>query len=298
MLEFTPITKDALQIIAPFLYDNPGRICDFCGVNLYLWAGYFYHAYAIEDDMLYLELITEDGDVAYTVPRGNGNVDEALLRLQAHVQQSGHRLWLSLVSEDELVAVRRAFGETVSVSSSREWCDYLYDAQKMARYEGSDYAKQRNHKRRFERQYPDYRIERLTPKHISDVCALLQRFAMVRSKDDELAEQEIAVAQTALFRMEELALLGVVLYVGDVPVGFSAGSRSADTLYVHFEKADTSYDGVYQMLVYAFANAFVGEDIAFINREEDCGDEGLRRSKLAYHPVALLEKYNVLVENP
>lgn len=32
------------------------------------------------------------------------------------------------------------------------------------------------------------------------------------------------------------------------------------------------------------------DDIKFVNREEDCGDEGLRRSKLSYHPIALPPK--------
>ena len=60
----------------------------------------------------------------------------------------------------------------------------------------------------------------------------------------------------------------------------------------YIEKADINYDGVYQVIVQEFAKMFAG-DVKYINREEDCGDEGLRRSKQSYRPVDLLKKYSV-----
>ena len=44
------------------------------------------------------------------------------------------------------------------------------------------------------------------------------------------------------------------------------------------------------MLVNEYAKCFVTPDVRYINREEDVGDEGMRRSKESYHPVRLLEK--------
>ena len=70
----------------------------------------------------------------------------------------------------------------------------------------------------------------------------------------------------------------------------SVGEIIKDTLYVHIEKADRSYEGSYQMIVREFARHNVTEDVKYINREEDVGDEGLRKSKAIYHPIELLEK--------
>ena len=82
--------------------------------------------------------------------------------------------------------------------------------------------------------------------------------------------------------------------MGAWPV-FSAGEIVGDTLIIHIEKADIAYEGVYQVLVNEYAKCFVTPDVRYINREEDVGDEGMRRSKESYHPVRLLEKYLVRI---
>ena len=93
-------------------------------------------------------------------------------------------------------------------------------------------------------------------------------------------------------------LLGGVLLVDGQIAGFSLGEIIGDTLFIHIEKADRDYEGCYQMLVAQFAQHFAGEGVAFLNREDDTGDPGLRTSKLSYRPVALLEKYTVTVDEP
>ena len=80
----------------------------------------------------------------------------------------------------------------------------------------------------------------------------------------------------------------------DYVAGFSLGEIVGDTLFTHIEKADRDYEGCYQMLVAQFAQHFVRDGVHFINREDDTGDEGLRKAKQSYYPDILLRKFHAV----
>ena len=61
---------------------------------------------------------------------------------------------------------------------------------------------------------------------------------------------------------------------------------------VHFEKALTDYVGAYPAINRLTAQEFLAHT-SVINRQEDMGDEGLRKAKLSYHPIYLAEKYRI-----
>ena len=85
---------------------------------------------------------------------------------------------------------------------------------------------------------------------------------------------------------------GVLSVDGEV-IGFSIAEVVGDTLHIHTEKANVAYDGAYPMLVNLFAKRYVKDGVVYINREEDCGEAGLRRSKLSYHPIEILAKHTL-----
>ena len=138
----------------------------------------------------------------------------------------------------------------------------------------------------------------MTEEDVPQVKGFLDRYASRWDKAAASFHEDIAKTHEILDHFCTYDLLGGILIAEGEIAGFSLGEVVGDTLFTHIEKADRDFEGSYQMLVAQFAQHFAGDEVAFINREDDTGDPGLRTSKLSYHPVALLEKYTVTVVEP
>ena len=62
-----------------------------------------------------------------------------------------------------------------------------------------------------------------------------------------------------------------------------------DTFVVHIEKAFPDIQGAYPMINQQFVLHEM-EGFTYVNREEDMGEEGLRKAKMSYRPAFMLEK--------
>ena len=115
--------------------------------------------------------------------------------------------------------------------------------------------------------------------------------------------------RVALNNYKALDLDGGLLRVDGNVVAFTIGERtSSDTLLVHIEKALTEYRGAYQAMSQEFLGYMDGvlrqrENIpegtpafTLVNREDDSGDENLRKAKMEYHPIEIKEKYLVFLK--
>jgi hypothetical protein len=58
---------------------------------------------------------------------------------------------------------------------------------------------------------------------------------------------------------------------------------------VHIEKAFSEVRGAYPLINQQFLEHEVA-DYKYVNREDDTGEEGLRKAKLSYKPVFMVEK--------
>ena len=91
-------------------------------------------------------------------------------------------------------------------------------------------------------------------------------------------------------------LTGGALLVGQEMVAYTIAEQlSKNTIVIHFEKGNPDYKGAYQAINQMFLE-HNGQQFDFVNREQDLGNEGLRKSKLSYHPVDFVKKYRVFLK--
>lgn len=293
-LEFTKLELEHIPLIRPFFLQQNRRICDCTVGSTLMWRNYFDNCFSIVEDTLIFRSRYLDGQFAFTVPLGKN--PERLLKLtEEYCRDNGITLEFCTVTPNDLELLRSHW-PSLTVEENRDWYDYLYESRDIVDFAGRKYAAQRNHIHRFERECPDWSFERMTADHVEEVRSFYRQFLQERTKEGETAQAEVGEIFEVLDHFEEYAFLSGILRVEGRIAGISMGEIVQDTLYVHIEKADVQYPGVYQKLVNCFAREFVTDEVRYINREEDVGDPGLRKSKLSYRPVALQEKYTVRVE--
>lgn len=287
---------DMLLSFQPYFRE---RLCDYTIGNLYLWRDEFQNQIAVEDGLLYVrQTFRAAGITAYGYPQGPEPARHAGVgRLLEHSRAAGEpSLYLCNVSAGELEVMRGIY--SLTARPERDWFDYLYDAPAFAEMTGRRYAGQRNHINKFLRAFPDWSYEEFGPGNLNEAESFLGRFYESHGTDGLLLEERDKL-HGMLSDLPVYQMFGGLLRGGGSKqiLALAVGERVGDTLFIHAEKADASVPGAYQMIAREFVRQNAAPDTLYANREEDTGVEGLRISKLSYHPIRLLEKYTVRIEN-
>lgn len=221
---------------------------------------------------------------------------QAIGELEKHCRENKIRIHYTNVPKNRLASLVIRYGTDVHVANQRRWRDYLYYASDFKTYAGGNYSGQRNHVNKFKKSFPNHEF------HVcdgSETCGILQFFEEYEkfqlSKGELMANEEMNAAKKLIPHIKELGLLCGYLTVEGKIIAASIGEKCGDMLIIHIEKALRDYPGAYPAIAQMFAQTFADESIHYINREDDSGDLGLRKSKLNYLPIEIVDKYNLAV---
>lgn len=265
--------------------------------TLYLWSE-AYNIRICENKGIFFTKI--DGRIPiYEFPKGI-NSEEQLKKsielLNIDSLKSKVNLHLTGLINSEVQFLKKVFPQKFLYTANRDNYEYIYKISDLANLKGKKYHSKRNHILKFKKIY-DWKYASLSCKNKEESLSFFEKWFHLNSKSEMKSNlKEYSAIKKAIDDYESLQLLGGLIYSNNEIVACTIGEKiNSKVLLVHFEKAFSHFEGSYSVINNEFCKNFESE-FEFVNREEDMGILGLRKSKLSYKPSILLEKYNAVLE--
>ena len=179
------------------------------------------------------------------------------------------------------------------IEAARDHFDYVYRSEDLIKLSGNRYHGKKNHINKFRKTY-EFSYEPLTPERVKPAWRYPDLWCKAKRchEDIDLMDEAMAV-KDILQNLEALKVRGGVLLINDKVEAFTLGEMlNPETAVVHIEKANPEIPQAFVVINQQFCE-HTWQNVRFINREQDLGDEGLRKAKLSYHPVRLVEKFKI-----
>lgn len=292
-MNFRLITLEDKKWAEAYLRASGFQGCDYSFANLFLWRNISQVQLAEYAGMLCIrsKRLSRDQYI-YTFPAGNGDLKKAVEAMRQDAGQEKNPFILRGMIQTQKERLEQLFPGQFDYESIRKEWDYLYLVEDLTRLAGKKYHGKRNHIARF-LELGEWKFEPITSENKEECMEMCSHWYKKQEEDGRLASLTDRVVVEDAFRyFEILKLSGGALYLNGEIVGITMGEPlNDDTYVVHIEKAFADIQGAYPMLNQQFVTE-VMQSYTYVNREEDDGNEGLRKAKEAYHPVRMLEKYN------
>lgn len=191
--------------------------------------------------------------------------------------------------------IEEAYPGKVEFISDRPNYDYLYLKRDLIDLKGRTYHAKKNHLNYFLNNYK-YEYVYLTPDMLDTVMVFLEEFNArknIAPHEMNWLLMETDAMRDVVTNLDRLNYMaGAIIIDGKVEAFTIGGRLGEETVTVHVEKANSNIRGLYPAINNEFCR-HLDESIIYVNREEDMGIVNLRKAKLSYKPVELVEKYIV-----
>lgn len=220
-------------------------------------------------------------------------VREALEEAKKIFEEKGHPFSIRLLPFHMIDIIENACPGKMKFIEDRPNYDYVYRRQDLVELKGRDYHAKKNHLNYFHKNY-QYEYVPLTSAMADDAMRFIDEFNQrkeVPEHEMQMLKMEERAMEDVFRNLEKVGYTaGAILIDGKIEALTIGGTLNKNTITVHVEKANINFRGLYQ----AINNEFcinVPPFVKYINREEDMGIPNLRKAKLSYKPVKMVEKY-------
>lgn len=289
MLEFRSVSVDDMARAKECLKISDFKGCEYSFANNLAWRR-LYNSTVCFYGGFYISKSEYNG-MSFGYPAGDGDRKALFSEMKKYSEHCGCPLRLTAVPEEALSVLDSMFPDAFEAVPDTNSFDYIYNISDLRDLPGGKYHKKRNHLKKINNY--DFSYSELTSADFDDCITFAAKNYIAGGKfgESEIGEQ---YAINVFFEyFDVLGLTGGVLRVDGEVAAFTIGEKyCSDTVDIHIEKADKSIEGAYQAINNFYVRS-LSDDILYINREDDMGIEGLRKSKLSYYPAFMLKKYIV-----
>ncbi len=229
---------------------------------------------------------------SYLYPAGTGDLKELFTILMENAEANGENFRIHGMNEEGVKQIEEFFPGLFDFELLENYYDYIYLADKLRTLEGKKLHSKRNHINRFLENNPNWSYESITAENMDEVRTMSKEWCKQNDcKDDDALRSEACTVKSAIDHFDALGLKGGLLRVEGRVIAFTMGGRvSSDTFDVCIEKAFAEIQGAYPMINQQFVLHEM-DGFTYVNREDDVGDEGLRKAKMSYYPEFLYRRY-------
>jgi uncharacterized protein len=267
-----------------------GKIAsDYSFINLWGWGDEYGLQWAWRDGLVWLR--QEKPYPALWAPVGDWAAVDWRKALKSAAEQSDKMI---RVPDALLHIMVQAGSDDLQFEETREHWDYLYTVQDLVELKGNRFHRKKNLVNQFVKNN-DYSYLEFGAAMVDQALNMQEDWCTWRDceSDDTLTAENRAISRV-LYNWRKLeGITGGALLVDQIIVAYTVVETLPDrTLIIHFEKACPEYKGSYQAINQIFLSQ-APEGYTLVNREQDLGDEGLRKAKLSYNPLEFIKKYQI-----
>lgn len=301
-MEFYVPTIQDIGKIRNAMVNNRKPSCEMSAANTVLWARHYNTEIAFwQEEIIYRSTYFEDAYSYSCNLLSSPHPKELFDRIVMLAKETGQTLRMHCILEEEFQMIEQWYPGMYQMTVRRQDSDYIYLREKLATLSGKKLHGKRNHINRFIDSFPDWKYESITEANENECVQMAMRWCLGNCADendnweyDKIDESKLVVY--AIRHRDELGMKGGALRAGGRIVAITLGERlTNDTFVVHFEKAFSDVQGAYPMINREFVRNEL-KQYTYVNREEDLGEEGLRKAKLSYRPERLLDKGMITIK--
>lgn len=278
-MEFKPVTIEDKQIFDKYLKKYQTKVSEITFTNIFCWRHFRKYEFCIFEDHLIIKY-QDNGEELFYQPIGE-KPEEIIKKII--------KPKMTFVRVEKHIADKL---KHLKIEHDRNNDDYVYKIEDLSSLEGGKYEAKRNFIKQMLKNNPSSCVlKKETALHFLD---LQQRWCDIRNchSDPSMHAEDFAIRE-AIENLDKLNIFGICIHVNGKIEGFAIAEELNDnTIVEHHEKGNTEFKGIYQYILHELAKS-IEKKYIYLNREQDLGVEGLRKSKESYHPVEMVEKYSI-----